>query len=141
MDASTALDETASNVAFVKGLYAAFKRGDVQPQMDALTEQTTWQLYGPASFPLCGLRTGKAQILDFLQTLGSTLDVKSSVQHRFIAEGDTIIVLGSVHSVVRATGKEFKSEYVHILTVKDRKLVGYREFLDVAQLIECYKPN
>jgi ketosteroid isomerase-like protein len=134
-------NETAANLEFVKGLYAAFKRGDVQPQLDALTESTTWQLYGPANFPLCGLRTGKAQILDFLQTLMSTLDVKSSVQHRFIADGDTIIVLGSVHSQVKATGKEFKSEYCHVLTLKDRKLVGYREFLDTAQLIECYKPN
>jgi uncharacterized protein len=132
--------ETAANIEFVKGLYAAFKRGDFQVQLDALTDSTTWQLYGPADFPLCGLRTGKQQILDFLQTLGSTLDVKESIQHRFIGEGDTIIVLGFVHSQVRATGKHFRSEYCHVLTVKDKKLVGYREFLDTAQLIDCYKP-
>jgi ketosteroid isomerase-like protein len=134
-------NETAANLEFVKGLYAAFKRGDMQPQLDALTEESTWQLYGPTDFFLCGLRTGKKQILDFLQSLGTTLDVKSSVQHRFIADGDTIIVLGSVHSQVKATGKEFKSEYCHVLTVRNRKLVGYREFLDTAQLIECYRAN
>lgn len=136
-----ASNETAANLEFVKGLYAAFKRGDMQPQLDALTESTTWQLYGPADFPLCGLRTGKQQILDFLQTLMTTLDVKSSVQKRFIADGDTIVVLGFVHSQVKATGKEFKSEYAHVLTVKDRKLLSYREFLDTAQLVNCYKAN
>jgi uncharacterized protein len=134
-------NETAANLEFVKGLYAAFKRGDMQPQLDALTEESTWQLYGPTDFFLCGLRTGKGQILDFLQSLGSTLDVKSSVQTRFIADGETIMVLGFVHSQVKATGKEFKSEYCHVLTVKDRKLLAYREFLDTAQLLECYKPN
>jgi ketosteroid isomerase-like protein len=136
-----ASNETAANLEFVKGLYAAFKRGDMQPQLDALTESTTWQLYGPADFQLCGLRTGKKEILDFLQTLMATLDVKSSVQNRFIADGDTIVVLGFVHSQVKATGKEFKSEYAHVLTVKDRKLLSYREFLDTAQLLECYQPN
>jgi uncharacterized protein len=134
-------NETAANLEFVKGLYAAFKRGDVQMQLDALTESTTWQLYGPEDFQLCGLRTGKQQILDFLQTLMTTLDVKSSEQHRFIGEGDTIVVLGTVHSVVRATGKHFKSEYAHVIKVKDRKMLSYREFLDTAQLIDAYKPN
>jgi len=133
-------NETAANLEFIKGLYAAFKRGDFQTQLDALTEETTWQLYGPSDFMLCGLRRGKKEILDFLQTLGSTLEVKSSVQHRFFADGDAIVVLGSVHSKVRATGKEFKSEYCHVITVKDRKMLSYREFLDTAQLMECYKP-
>lgn len=135
------VNDTAANLEFVKELYAAFKQGDMQPQLDALTENTTWQLYGPTEFPLCGLRTGKAQILDFLQTLMTTLDVKSSVQTQFIAEGDTIVVLGFVHSRIKATGKDFKSEYAHVLTVKDRKLLSYREFLDTAQLIEAYKPH
>ncbi len=133
--------ETAENLEFIKGLYAAFKRGDFQTQMDALTDSTTWQLYGPEDFFLCGLRNGKKEILDFLQALGTTLDVKSSVQHRFFAEGDTIVVLGTVHSQVKATGKEFKSEYAHVITVKDRKMLSYREFLDVAQLMRCYTPD
>jgi ketosteroid isomerase-like protein len=136
MDAS---NETAANLEFVKGLYAAFKRGDVQPWLDALTESSTWQLYGPPEIVLCGLRTGKQQILDFLQTLMTTVEVKSSVQHRFLAEGDTIVVLGFVHSKVKATGIEFQSEYAHVLTVKDRILVSYREFLDTAQFLAACK--
>lgn len=135
MDAST---ETATNLEFIKSLYAAFKRGDVQMQLDAFTDQTTWQLYGPEDFFLCGLRKGKQEILDFLQKLMSTLDVKESVQHQFFADGDTVVVLGYVHSVVKATGKHFKSEYVHVYKVKDRKMLSYREFLDTAQLLECY---
>lgn len=127
------------NLEFVKGLYAAFKRGEIQPWLDAMTEESTWQLYGPEEIPLCGLRTGKKQILDFLQTLVDTLQVKNSVQHRLIAEGDTVMVLGYVHSMVKATGIDFKSEYVHILTVKDDKLLSYREFLDNAQLLAAYK--
>lgn len=127
------------NLEFVKGLYAAFKRGDIQPWLDAFTEESTWLLYGPEEIPLCGLRKGKNQILDFLQTLIDTLEVKNSVQHRFIAEGDTIVVLGFVHSMVKETNIDFKSEYVHILTVKDDKLLSYREFLDNAQLLAAYK--
>lgn len=139
MEAPKPSTETAANVEFVKSLYAAFKRGDVQPWMDALTESSTWQLYGPTELPLCGLRTGKKQILDFLQTLMTTFDFKSSVQHRFIGEGDTVVVLGFVHSQVKATGIDFKSEYAHVLTVKDRNLLSYREFLDTAQLRAAYK--
>jgi uncharacterized protein len=134
MDAS----ETA-NVEFVKGLYAAFKRGDGKPWFDAMTESSTWQLYGPSELSLCGLRTGPGEIGAFFQTLMTSLEFKSSVQHKFIADGDTVIVLGYVHSHVKATNKDFKSEYVHVLTVKDAKtLVSYREFLDTAQLLAAY---
>jgi ketosteroid isomerase-like protein len=131
--------DTQANLELVKGLYAAFKRGDIQPWLDAMTEESTWELVGPTEIPLCGLRKGKKQILDFLQTLVTTLEVKNSVQHRFIAEGDTIIVLGYVHSMVKATGIDFKSDYVHILTVKNGILLSYREFLDNAQLLAAYK--
>jgi ketosteroid isomerase-like protein len=61
------------------------------------------------------------------------------VQHKFIADGDTVVVLGYVHSMVKATGRDFKSEYVHVLTVKDGKLISYREYLDTAQLLAAYK--
>ena len=134
-----ATNQTAANVEFVKGLYAAFKRGDAKPWLDAFTENSTWQLYGPPELSLCGLRTGPKEIMDFFQTLMTTLEFKNSVQHRFIGDGDTVIVLGYVHSFVKATGKDFKSEYAHVLTVKDGKLLSYREFLDTAQLIDCYR--
>jgi ketosteroid isomerase-like protein len=134
-------NQTAANVEFVKGLYAAFKRGEAQPWMDALTEDSTWQLYGPPDLELCGLRTGKKQIMDFFQTLMTSLEFKNSMQHRFIGDGDTVIVLGYVHSMVRATGRDFKSEYAHVLTIKDGKLLSYREFLDTAQLLAAYRGN
>lgn len=41
--------------------------------------------------------------------------------------------------MVKETNIDFKSEYVHILTVKDDKLLSYREFLDNAQLLAAYK--
>jgi ketosteroid isomerase-like protein len=132
-------NETAANLEFVKGLYAAFKRGDAKPWMDALTESSTWQLYGPSELALCGVRTGPGPIGEFFQTLMTTLEFKNSVQHKFIADGDTVVVLGYVHSMVKATGRDFKSEYVHVLTVKDGKLISYREYLDTAQLLAAYQ--
>jgi ketosteroid isomerase-like protein len=41
--------------------------------------------------------------------------------------------------MVKATGRDFKSEYVHVLTVKDGKLISYREYLDTAQLLAAYQ--
>jgi ketosteroid isomerase-like protein len=136
---SSSTDNTASNLEFIKGLYAAFKRGEIQPWLDAMPDDVTWQLYGPPEIPLCGLRTGKQQVQDFLMTLVTTLEVKNSVQTKFMAEGDTVMVLGFVHSMVKATGIDFESEYAHIITVKDGKLVSYREFLDTAQLLKAYR--
>lgn len=126
------------NVEFVKGLYAAFKRGDGAPWFEAMTDTTTWQLYGPPELALCGLRTGPAEIGAFFQGIFGTLEFKESVQHKFMADGDTVVVLGYVHSFVKATERHFKSEYAHVLTVKDRKLISYREFLDTAQLRDAY---
>jgi hypothetical protein len=128
-----------NKLEFVKGLYAAFKRGEIQPWLDAMTEDVTWQLYGPTEIPLCGLRSGKKQVEDFLQTLISTLQVKNSVPTRFIAEGDTVIVLGFVHSMVKETGIDFQSEYAHVITLKDSKMTSYREYLDTAELLAAYK--
>ncbi len=126
------------NVEFVKELYAAFKRGDGAPWFAAMDENSTWQLYGPPELALCGVRTGPAEIGAFFQTLMTTLEFKESIQHKFLADGDTVVVLGYVHSMVKANERHFKSEYAHVLTVRDRKLISYREFLDTAQLLDAY---
>lgn len=50
----------------------------------------------------------------------------------FIAKDDKVIVLGNSKWRVKATNKEYQSDFAHVLTVKDGKVSGFREFMDTA---------
>jgi ketosteroid isomerase-like protein len=40
---------------------------------------------------------------------------------------------------IKKTGRTMASEFVHIFTFRDGKVVRFREFLDTAQLAEAYR--
>ena len=57
----------------------------------------------------------------------------------FIAQGDKVVSLGNYRWRVKDTGREFKSDFVHIFTIRDGKIVRFREHLDTAAAAAAYK--
>ena len=68
-------------------------------------------------------------LLEALVELGFDCDVISTIRewkdHHFV-------VLGYVKATVRATGKPFETEWVHIITMKDGQVTRWLEFFDTA---------
>ena len=118
-----------SNASIIEGAYAAFARGDIGGVLDLVDDDVEWS--SPATLPQGGHFHGRAGVGQFFQALGNgwsalTLDVEGVSE----AGSDTVI------GVVRADGTRRDggpSGYgaAHVFTVRQGKIVRFREYTDL----------
>lgn len=56
---------------------------------------------------------------------------------QIVAQGDTVMVLLHAVARVRSTGKTFRSDIVHVFTIRDARIAGLLDFFDTAALVEA----
>ena len=54
--------------------------------------------------------------------------------HRYIEEGDTIVVLATYQGIYKPTGNEVNEPTAHVWDLKDGKIVRFRQYVDTASL-------
>ena len=126
------------NLEVVKGIYAAFGRGDLPGVTDALAEDVEWRWYGPSSIPFEGSWDGRAGATEWLSMVASMLEFHAWEQREFYAQGDTVVVLGYEEVTVKATDRRYEQQWVQFLTLRDGKIVRFRQFSDTAAIAAAY---
>ena len=124
------------NPAFVRSLYDAFVRGDLQTILDNVDPAIEWVSNGSGeSIPWGGTRSGRAGVASFFQALGDNLDFEAFEPRQFLDAGDAVTVLGRSRARSKGNGGgTFDSEWVHIFTIRDGKVARFEEYYDTAAI-------
>ena len=127
------------NIDLVKKLYGAFGKGDIETIMDHLADQLSWRFDAPSVIPYAGDHDTPDQVRKgFFGTLASTQKDYALTTDEFIAQDDTVIMVGSYGATVAATGKRFDLPLVHVWTVQNGKVKRFLNFTDTARVAEAY---
>jgi uncharacterized protein len=121
-----------TNLAVIQQAYEAFGRGDIPAVLDALTDDVEWTLQGPSVIPYAGPRRGREEVAEFFSVIGETLEFEQFEPREFVAQGDTVVVVGYERSVVKQTGRSFEQEWAHVNTLRDGKIAKCRMFENTA---------
>lgn len=127
------------NIAVVTEAYSNFKTGNITALLDQMTDDVVWQLPEIKNVPLAGKRTGRDGVADFFTTLARDQEVIEFEPRKFVAQHDTVVTLGYYQWHVKGTGRDFASDFVHIFTIRDGKIAGFREHLDSAAVAAAYQ--
>ncbi len=121
------------NKALVQSLYAAFGRGDIPFILAHLDESIAWSSNDRSgSVPWGGARSGRNAVLGFFETLAASLEFETFDPRRFAADGELVFVQGRTVARVKATGRRFDMEWVHLFTIEGGKVKRFEEFYDTA---------
>src|ERR1700694_2228360 len=104
------------NGAIVQQAYNNFKTGNIQGLLDLLSEDVTWQLPEVEGVPLAGKRAGRDEVGKFFATVARDQEVLEFEPLESVAQGDKVVSLGHYKWRVKATGREFESDFVHVFT-------------------------
>jgi ketosteroid isomerase-like protein len=126
------------NTDIVKRAYASFKSGDMNALMATYANDVSWEVYGPSTIPTAGVRKGLSGVQEFFGMLDSAMSVQSFEPREFIAQGDQVVVLGDYSWKVKATGRTFTAKWAHVATLKDGKIVRFREYTDTAAAVAAF---
>lgn len=125
-----------ANTATVQQAYAAFGRGDIPALLATLDDNIDWHPVigaGP-EVPTSGTRRGHKQVAEFFQALGKSVAMSLFEPREFIAQGDSVAVVGRYAAKAIPTGRTYEAPWVMIFTFRNGKIVTFREFSDSAAI-------
>jgi ketosteroid isomerase-like protein len=125
------------NIKTVQDAYGAFGRNDIPGLLNYMTEDIDWQTFGPEELPTCGLRKGKPEVSRFFKEVGENWNFEKFEPRQFIAQGDMVVALGFYSGTAKSNGRKFGSEFSHVFTVSNGKVVKFREYTDTANLVNA----
>ncbi len=128
------------NTKLVQDAFAAFGRGDIAALLEIMDDSVVWTpIAGVApEIPTAKEWRGKAGVAEFFQKLAAQQTFQVFEPREFIAQGNSVVVLGHYECTATGSGKKFASDWVMIFTLRDGKLIRFREFADSAAANAAY---
>ena len=119
--------------------YDLFKAGDVESLLDLYTADADWETPETENVPHGGRRKGRQQMLEFMSLVNDNMENLHFEPREFVAEGDKVVIFGDYGWRIKATGKKFTSDFVHVNTFNDDgKITAFKEYLDTAKARDAY---
>jgi len=133
------VSDPRENIKFVQSLYAAFASRDIPRMLDALSPNVEWGEPSNPHNPAAGTRHGHAGFLEWVRLGNESEEVLALEPQDFLANPSSVAVVGHTRCRVRATGKEYETDFVHLVSLKDGKVERFREFFDTYAAAEAFR--
>jgi ketosteroid isomerase-like protein len=127
-----------TNVDVVRETYEAVGRGDIPALLDLLTDDVEWTLQGPSVIPFAGTRRGREGVIEFFSLLGETVEFQEFEPREFVAQDDTVVVLGFERNLIKPTGRTFEQEWAHVYSLRDGKIAKHQALEDTAAYVVAF---
>ena len=135
------MDEQA-NKRIVQQVYETFRGGegaDMTALLRTYADDVEWTVPDMENVRIGGRRQGVASVREFFAAVADDLDLLQFEPQEFIAQGERVVALGRYAWRVKATGREFSSDWAHVYTVRDGKIVRFHEYMDTAAEIKAHQ--
>ncbi len=116
----------------VQETYEAVGRGDIPALLDLLTDDVEWTFQGPSVIPFAGTRRGREGVAEFFSLVGENLEFERFEPREFVAQGDTVVVLGFERSLIKPTGRTIEQEWANVYKLRDGKVAEFLALEDTA---------
>ena len=125
------------NIKTIQSVYEAFQRGDVGAIVDAVADDVDWasEAAGSAA-PWWGEKHGPAEVGEFFQAFGSTMEVEEFTPLVLAGTGDDVLAVVRFRVKSRATGRSAAMNLHHHFTFRDGKIASYRGSEDTQVVAE-----
>ena len=124
----------ATNKEIIESAYASFAKGDIPSVLAVMDPKIEWT--EAEGFPIySGTLVGPQAIVDgvFIR-VGEIGDNFAVVPNQFIAEGDTVVTLGTYSWNHKVTREPAAVKMIHVWTFADGKVTRYVQYVDTAKV-------
>ena len=99
-----------------------------------------WTVNGRSSdYPMFGNWKTPAKVQEFFRGVDQYEKFTDFSPRDYYAVDERVFVLGHYAGSIKNTGKPFASDWIHIFTIRNGKVVEFREFNDTHQFVAAYR--
>ena len=125
-----------TNVLKVTDLYSAYSLGNIDFILDRISPNAHWMSHCEASVPWGGDFTGRVQ--DFFRAIAENVEVLGFEPGEFIAEGNTVVSMGTFSCRAHSTGKSATTKWIFVWKLDNGMVASYEQFHD-PKLAEIFR--
>ena len=124
-----------TNKEIIENAYASFARGDVPAALGAMADDINWT--EAEGFPLAGSYVGpQADLEGVFMRLGEIGDDFAVLPEQFVADGDTVVALGTYEWKHKSSGEPAVVKMAHVWTMEGGKAVAFQQHVDTLRVRE-----
>jgi ketosteroid isomerase-like protein len=127
-------ETTMSNLAIVKGVYAAFGTGDIPSVLGAMHPQIQWTQTAGYKLGAGVHRSPQAVLENVFAKIPVEFASFSVDVERLVDAGNVIAMQGHYVAKGKATGKSVRAAVAHVLELSGGKIVRFDQYLDSATI-------
>ncbi len=127
------------NLELVKHLYNSFSNKNIEEIIKILHPDVEWGEPENPHNPAGGTRYGINGFLEWVNIGKQHEDILILEPKRMLADSETVAVVGYMKCLAKPTGKMYESDFVHIIVIRDRKIVKFQEFFDTYIAGEAFR--
>jgi ketosteroid isomerase-like protein len=140
------MSEQSENVNILRRAYEAWadrKAADIDCWVSIVAEDArlTSLANGTASLPFTRRRTGKSEIIEYLEELTRDWEMIYYRIDEYIAERDRVVAIGSTSWKNKLTSKIVTTPKIDVWRMRGGKAVEFSEFYDTARLYAASQPG
>jgi ketosteroid isomerase-like protein len=127
------------NIMLVQKLYAAFTKRDINAILAMLSHEVEWGEPSNPFNPAGGTRYGHQGFLEWVNIGRQAEEIMALNPQKFLTDNDSVAVVGNMKCRAISTGKIYESDFVHLITIKDGKIIKFQEFFDTFIAGEAFR--
>lgn len=131
--------EPQAHVEIVQQLYTAFASRDVAKIVGMLSPDVEWAEPANPYNPGGGTRRGHEGFLEWVETGRRSEEILVLEPKKMLVDSDSVAVVGYMKCRAIATGKVYESDFVHLVTLRDGKVIRFQEFFDTFAAGEAFR--
>ena len=127
------MSQQTDNIAATQKLFEAFGAQDIPAILEYVNDDIVIEFYGPDVIPYAGTFRGREEARRFFTTVVSSVDIHEFAPEEFLADADKVVVTGHLHLTAKSTGKDIRSDFVHVITLEGEKWSRFRDFMNTTE--------
>ena len=128
-----------ANADVIRSAYLAFNNRDLNGLVAKLDPDCDWDVVGPPDVPFAGHYHGLSQIDGYAHALMDAVHWQLFDPVQYVEQGDVVVVTGREKCVVRASGRPYAGEWVHVFRLRGGRIVAAKEFHDTAEMARAFR--
>ena len=133
------MNARSENMKIIEELYSAFSKGDIESIIGLLSSDVEWGEPENPYNPAAGTRSGHQGFLEWINIGKQVEDILVLEPKRMLTDDDSVAAVGYLKCRAIPTGKTYESDFVHLFTIKDGKVIKFQEFFDTYAAGEAFK--
>ncbi len=123
---------TQDNLTIAQSIYTAFSQGDIPAILNVLTDDVEFHEPPGGAPPFTGTYRGRDGAGMFFQEMVGAVDVLMLEPQEFVAQVDTVVVLGHYRFRPKATGVAYDTDWAMVWWFRDGKISKFQIHYDTA---------